>query len=746
MDVLGRWRADERRGWASARTDHPTLHADPGCSARSWHWWRRQWGQPRPLLPDLRARPARAGHAKRDGESILSWLGHVSGGERAHEWLKRGASHLDELGGGTKKKKKKKRGASLLSKFSFHFSQNFSAATDAAALRALASAVFGGDVRRAAEAGWPPSASSPCGGAWVGVACDAGGRVTTVMLPRPGSGAGSGAGGGVPPPPSPSIITSIPAGGGATSTSGPPGWLIALASPRRPPSRLPPSIGALTELRVLSLPGRRLRGPLPRGAGVWAGLTRLETLNLAGNLLSGPVPPELAALAQANISLADNGLMGPLPAAFARRLAGTALDVSGNPGICFVPAAASAGGPRILSGGVDKGGCTCEGTPTGAGALSKLGGVAGFRAPPGLGGGGPPPPAVGAGLNAAISAIGGGALTLVTVALLVRLGTARAARSAAHAEAASAAERRRRRREGGGDGGMGDEGGGAGGDLESGRRPSSSRRPAPPPPVIVLSPDGSSVWVARAEPGGAPPPKKPAPAPVEVEGGGPQAAAPPPGSAAVLAPAAVAASEPAPATPSPSRWAPWWRRAGRPEGEAGAAPEQQAAPAAAVPPSLPIAPPATPGRAPIASAEGQLTSAAATPLPPSPPPERRFPSRAWAAGARPRPPPPTPASSAAAAVELWQLLARLEQEAARARAGAGGSGSGSATAAPARGTAAGTALAALERLAVPSVADWEAAVAARRAARRAAHRSSRAAPMYEVVIDGGSETLRDEPE
>ncbi len=74
---------------------------------------------------------------------------------------------------------------------------------------------------------------------------------------------------------------------------------------------VPPELGRLTHLTVLSLERNQLTGPIPPELG---DLIRLESLNLHGNALTGPVPPELGSLSRlTSLLLSANKLTGPIP-------------------------------------------------------------------------------------------------------------------------------------------------------------------------------------------------------------------------------------------------------------------------------------------------------------------------------------------------------------------------------------------------------------------------------------------------
>ncbi len=101
--------------------------------------------------------------------------------------------------------------------------------------------------------------------------------------------------------------------------------------------QIPPELGALDQLTVLSLDTNRLRGPIPPELG---NLQQLKRLRLDSNALSGTVPATLGKLSQLEVlSLADNQLHGPVPAALAGLSKLRRLRLAGNEFSGPVPAA-----------------------------------------------------------------------------------------------------------------------------------------------------------------------------------------------------------------------------------------------------------------------------------------------------------------------------------------------------------------------------------------------------------------------
>ena len=63
-----------------------------------------------------------------------------------------------------------------------------------------------------------------------------------------------------------------------------------------------------------NLTNLHLQGQLPLDATVWGSLDTLEVIDVSGNNVTGYVPPQIMEVgALQNLSLANNGLQGPLP-------------------------------------------------------------------------------------------------------------------------------------------------------------------------------------------------------------------------------------------------------------------------------------------------------------------------------------------------------------------------------------------------------------------------------------------------
>ena len=76
--------------------------------------------------------------------------------------------------------------------------------------------------------------------------------------------------------------------------------------------RIPPKLGKLTKVTELSLSGNQLEGPIPPEIG---GMVSVDTMWLSGNKLSGPIPPEFGNLVNlVQLAIFENQLSGPLPA------------------------------------------------------------------------------------------------------------------------------------------------------------------------------------------------------------------------------------------------------------------------------------------------------------------------------------------------------------------------------------------------------------------------------------------------
>ncbi|KAG8094005.1 hypothetical protein GUJ93_ZPchr0012g19225 [Zizania palustris] len=145
----------------------------------------------------------------------------------------------------------------------------------------------------------------PCGGSFVGVTCDRGGRVTAISLQ------GRGLSGSLPP---------------------------AIAMLRRLTGlylhyngirgSIPREIGSLSELTDLYLDVNHLSGPVPVEV---AAMGNLQVLQLGYNQLTGSIPPQLGNLNKlAVLALQSNQLTGAIPATIGGLTLLTRLDLSFN--------------------------------------------------------------------------------------------------------------------------------------------------------------------------------------------------------------------------------------------------------------------------------------------------------------------------------------------------------------------------------------------------------------------------------
>uniref|UniRef100_A0A0E0HKJ3 Protein kinase domain-containing protein n=1 Tax=Oryza nivara TaxID=4536 RepID=A0A0E0HKJ3_ORYNI len=145
----------------------------------------------------------------------------------------------------------------------------------------------------------------PCGGSFVGVTCDSGGRVTAISLQ------GRGLSGTLPP---------------------------AIAGLRRLTGlylhyngikgAIPREIGSLSELTDLYLDVNHLTGPLPVEI---AAMENLQVLQLGYNQLTGSIPPQLGKLNKlAVLALQSNQLTGAIPATLGDLTQLARLDLSFN--------------------------------------------------------------------------------------------------------------------------------------------------------------------------------------------------------------------------------------------------------------------------------------------------------------------------------------------------------------------------------------------------------------------------------
>lgn len=91
---------------------------------------------------------------------------------------------------------------------------------------------------------------------------------------------------------------------------------------------IPPAVGDLDQLKVLSLSGGVLGGTIPPEVGR---LRALQMLDLRGGFVSGMIPAELGELTQlVRLDLAYNHLSGPIPKALGELAALRMLDLSNN--------------------------------------------------------------------------------------------------------------------------------------------------------------------------------------------------------------------------------------------------------------------------------------------------------------------------------------------------------------------------------------------------------------------------------
>jgi len=103
---------------------------------------------------------------------------------------------------------------------------------------------------------------------------------------------------------------------------------------------LPQEMGALTELRNLTLPHNDLSGPLPAFLGT---LAQLRQINLSGNLFTGSIPANLGNLAQLqHLQLGGNKLTGSIPESLGDLDALQTLTLSSNQLSGSIPAALGA--------------------------------------------------------------------------------------------------------------------------------------------------------------------------------------------------------------------------------------------------------------------------------------------------------------------------------------------------------------------------------------------------------------------
>ncbi|KAJ4974936.1 hypothetical protein NE237_008110 [Protea cynaroides] len=92
--------------------------------------------------------------------------------------------------------------------------------------------------------------------------------------------------------------------------------------------KLSPSIGNLTQLRILSLPFHDFSGEIP--VEIW-GLRNLEVLDLEENSLSGPLPPQIGGLKRLRVlNMGFNKIAGVIPASLSNCGGLQVLNLAGN--------------------------------------------------------------------------------------------------------------------------------------------------------------------------------------------------------------------------------------------------------------------------------------------------------------------------------------------------------------------------------------------------------------------------------
>ena len=99
---------------------------------------------------------------------------------------------------------------------------------------------------------------------------------------------------------------------------------------------IPPELGSLANLKLLSLSANQLTGEIPAEMG---SLANLRSLSLRDNQLTGAIPPEVGSLANLEwLRLNNNQLTGEIPAELGRLTNLTVLHLSGNQLTGCVPA------------------------------------------------------------------------------------------------------------------------------------------------------------------------------------------------------------------------------------------------------------------------------------------------------------------------------------------------------------------------------------------------------------------------
>ena len=99
---------------------------------------------------------------------------------------------------------------------------------------------------------------------------------------------------------------------------------------------MPPELGQLAALKVLSLANNQLTGEVPAALVALGQLAALEVLSLDGNRLTGAVPAELGQLAALKYLYLRNNQLTSVPAALMQQLRGRDVDVRLDDGVALL--------------------------------------------------------------------------------------------------------------------------------------------------------------------------------------------------------------------------------------------------------------------------------------------------------------------------------------------------------------------------------------------------------------------------